>query len=128
MRKFYRLISTTVLGLALCNIACAADIQHTVQFAHGQQSKVIRNAVVRGDRDVYILRANAKQRMSIHITSEENNAVFSIQSPAGAELKHAADGDDATNWSGELSASGNYKIIVGGTRGNASYKLTIKIE
>ena len=36
-------------------------------------------------------------------------------------------GEDAVQWTGDLTQSGDYRIIVGGTRGNASYKLLIGI-
>ena len=66
--------------------------------------------------------------MSVEIASEENNAVFQIERPDGKYLNKAGDGDDAMKWNGPMPANGDYKIIVGGTRGNASYKLTISIK
>ncbi len=44
------------------------------------------------------------------------------------KLLDAGDEDDAMTWSGTLPSSGDYKIIVGGTRGNATYKLTVSIK
>ncbi len=35
---------------------------------------------------------------------------------------------EATQSSLKLPATGNYEIIVGGTRGNATYKLNVKIQ
>ena len=62
------------------------------------------------------------------ITSFEKNVVFLIQESDGNFLAGADEGDDAMNWSGELPTSGDYKIIGGGTRGNATYKLTFTIK
>jgi hypothetical protein len=45
----------------------------------------------------------------------------------GIALKGADDGDDAMAWSGTLPQTGRYLIVVGGTRGNASYRLEIAI-
>jgi hypothetical protein len=42
-------------------------------------------------------------------------------------LSGAGDGDDAKDWSGELPSNAEYVIVVGGTRGNASYTLKVSI-
>jgi hypothetical protein len=61
--------------------------------------------------------------MELKITSLENNAVFDVIAPNGEILK-----TEATQSSLKLPATGNYEIIVGGTRGNATYKLNVKIQ
>jgi hypothetical protein len=94
-----------------------------INFARGRSSAVVENAVVRGERDVYLLNAKARQKMTVSITSLEKNAVFDITSPNGKTLRQ-----EATSWSGALPATGQYKIVVGGTRGNASYKLQVGIK
>ena len=43
-------------------------------------------------------------------------------------LEGAGELDDATEWSGKLPKSGDYEIIVGGIRGNASYVLTVTLK
>jgi hypothetical protein len=94
-----------------------------VRFARGASSAVVEDAVVRGTRDTYLLGAKAGQKMTINITSVENNAVFDIISPQQKILKQ-----EATRWSTQLSATGDYRIVVGGTRGNATYKLRVEIK
>jgi hypothetical protein len=42
-------------------------------------------------------------------------------------FSQAGETDDATVWQGTLPVSGKYLIVVGGTRGNAAYKLKITI-
>lgn len=94
-----------------------------IRFDKGANSKTIENSVIRGDRDVYIFGAGANQDVKITITSLEDNAVFDTYLPNGeiveAELKEL-----------EITTpqAGDYKIIVGGTRGNATYKLTLEIK
>jgi hypothetical protein len=61
--------------------------------------------------------------MTVSITSLEKNAIFDIQAPDGELLKQ-----EGTNWSGVLPSTGDYKIVVGGTRGNASYRLRVTIK
>ena len=104
-------------------------VKQKVRFARGTSSTTIRGAVVRGDRDRYYLGAKAGQTMTVRITSLEDNAVFQIYFAGEQEaLQGAGEEDDATNWSGELPADNEYVIVVGGTRGNATYKLTISIK
>ncbi|TRU38467.1 MAG: hypothetical protein EWV50_06080 [Microcystis aeruginosa Ma_MB_F_20061100_S20] len=94
-----------------------------IQFAPGTNSATVNQSVVRGSRDIYLLRANRGQRMDVKITSLENNAVFDVIAPNGEILT-----TEATQSSLKLPATGNYEIIVGGTRGNATYKLNVKIQ
>ncbi len=94
-----------------------------IRFAPGTNSATVNQSVVRGSRDIYLLRANRGQRMDVKITSLENNAVFDVIAPNGEILK-----TEATQSSLKLPATGNYEIIVGGTRGNATYKLNVKIQ
>jgi len=113
-------------GLAVGS-AAAEGVTRQVRFARGAETATLSGAVVRGDRDVYILRANAGQPMRVSITSLEHNAVFQIAGPDGRELAGAGEGQDADRWSGRLARSGDYRITVGGARGNATYTLAIGI-
>lgn len=99
-----------------------------ISFKSGESAATVSDSVVRGERSIYIVGAKSGQTMSVEITSLEDNAVFQIKTPGGKFLADAGDGDDATNWDGQLPANGDYKIIVGGTRGNASFKLTVSID
>ena len=118
----------TLCVLSLVMEAAADGVTKRVRFAKGKSSATLSGSVVRGDRDTYILGAKGGQRMTVKITSVENNAVFQIENPEGEYLENAGDGDDAMTWRGTLPDKGNYKIIVGGTRGNASYRLTVSIK
>jgi len=40
----------------------------------------------------------------------------------------AGEEDDATVWAGELQQSGRYLVVVGPTRGNATYEVTVTIH
>jgi hypothetical protein len=121
-----------VAGVFVCVFALssmAQGVKQKVRFARGSSSTTISGAVVRGDRDRYYLGASKGQTMSVKITSLEDNAVFQIFLPGEQEtLSGAGEEDDATNWSGELPDDAEYVIVVGGTRGNASYKLTVSIK
>ncbi len=94
-----------------------------IKFDRGATSRTIKNSVVRGTRDTYLIGANKGQQMNLKITSLENNAVFDVVSPDSKTLQQ-----EATNWSTKLPANGDYQVVVGGTRGNASYELTVEIK
>jgi hypothetical protein len=107
----------------------ATGVKKKVHFAKGTSSTTIKGAVIRGDRDRYTVSAKAGQTMSVKITSLEKNAVFQICFAGEQEcLPGAGEGDDAMKWSGQLPVDNEYVIVVGGTRGNASYTLTISIK
>ena len=107
----------------------ARGVKKKVRFAKGTSSVTIRESVVRGDQDRYYVGAKAGQKMTVKITSTEDNAVFQIYFAGEQEsLEGAGEQDDAKNWSGELPADNDYVIVVGGTRGNATYALKISIK
>lgn len=127
------LLLTMVIFIALLNTALAKGIQQEIKFKSGKSSATLEGTVLRSDRDEYTLAAKADQVMSVSITSEENNAVFQIyRQVAGSwkPLKGADEEDEATQWEDKLPGKGNerLKIVVGGTRGNATYTLEVAIE
>jgi hypothetical protein len=101
----------------------AGGANKTVKFGKGKSSASYSNSVIRGDQDTYNLKAGAGQFMTVTVTSAENNASFQIIAPNGKELVL-----DDTNWIEELPATGNYKIIVGAGRGNATYTIKFLVE
>ena len=116
-----------VLSLAQLSIAQTGATKR-VRFAKGHTSATYKGAVVRGTRNRYLVGARAGQLMYVRIRSVERNAVFSLADPAGAFMKGAGEEDEATQWTGKLSTSGDFAIDVGGTRGNAEYSLTVTVK
>lgn len=94
-----------------------------VEFEPGATAATVENAVVRGERDRYLVNAQGGQNMILFITSLEDNAVFDVISPGGLLLERETTQSDLI-----LPYTGDYQILVGGTRGNASYALDIQIE
>jgi hypothetical protein len=120
-------------ALFICVLAAGSifgdGVKKKVRFARGTSSATITGAVIRGDRDRYYVGAKKGQTMTVSIKSEEDNAVFQIYLAGEQEsLPGAGDGDDAMKWSGELPIDNEYVIVVGGTRGNATYTLTISVK
>lgn len=95
-----------------------------VQFPKGRTSVVLKGAAVRGTQDRYVLRAGRGQTMTLHITSTEDNAVFDVIAPGSGR----ALASEATDWTGQLPSAGDYTIVVGGTRGNATYSLQVTVR
>ena len=93
-----------------------------VSFEAGSTSATVANAVVRGEADRYVVGASGGQVMTVSITSLEDNAVVDVVSDSGLALAV-----EATSTEIFLPHSGDYFIIVSGTRGNASYELTVAI-
>jgi len=104
-------------------IESVGGITTVVKFKKGGTSATYKNAVIRGERNKYLLGASAGQVMSVSISSLENNAVFDIQSPSGKAVV-----SEVRDWSGQLSEKGRYRIIVGGTRGNATYTVRFAVR
>jgi hypothetical protein len=66
--------------------------------------------------------------MTVKIASVENNASFAVLAPPNKAGQRRTLTADAVNWTVTLPASGDYQIIIGSSRGNASYKLQVTIK
>jgi hypothetical protein len=117
-----------MLALPLAFVTTAEGIKKRLRFPKGFSGVTLKGGVIRGDSDIYLLKAGKGQTMKVTITSIENKAVFQIYAPNSKALKGADEGDDAMKWKGKLPLSGDYQIIIGGTRGNASYSITVEVE
>lgn len=93
-----------------------------VAFDPGASAAVMSDAVVLGERHTYTIAAGQGQTMELLITSLEDNAVFDLIDPDGNVLEQ-----EQTNTTTQLPADGVYQVVVGGTRGNATYELTVVI-
>jgi hypothetical protein len=119
-----------ILLMLLLSVSASSiqqDRTKRVQFERGRTSTVIKDSVVRGTKDNYILGARKGQTLTVHISSSEDNAVFDVYRYV-EDGKRLTDEDETTDWEGELPESGDYLISVSGTRGNASYTLEITIR
>jgi hypothetical protein len=124
-RSVLAFLAAALLLITVVGAPAQSSRTRRVRFARGRTSTVIKDAVVRGTRDRYILGARAGQTLIVHITSLEDNAVFDIYGPGKRALGGA---QETTDWTGELPRTGDYVIEVGGTRGNASYTLEVTIR
>jgi hypothetical protein len=126
MTKIRTLAVAALLLLTAVSVPAQSDRTRRVRFARGRTTTVIKDAVVRGTRDRYILRASRGQTLTVHITSIEDNAVFDIHRLGSRQTLDGA--QETVDWTGELPRNGDYVIVVGGTRGNATYTLEITVR
>jgi hypothetical protein len=86
-------------------------------------------SVIRGEQKRHKVAAKAGQTLDVNITSDEDNAVFQIYLPdEKGTLPGAGEMDDAKKFAGKVPTDGDYVIVVGPTRGNATYKLSYSIK
>ncbi|EKV02759.1 hypothetical protein Lepto7375DRAFT_5021 [Leptolyngbya sp. PCC 7375] len=99
-------------------------LTESVRFAPGTSSMTLSNSVLQGKQNVYYLRVDGGEQMSLSIKSLENNAVFDVISPSRYILANKAKEETIL-----LPHPGDHMVIVGGSRENATtYELTIGIE
>lgn len=133
--RFKEVFAAIIIVVTLSVLAeSSAGTRSDVKFARGSSSTTIEGAVVRGERDRYLLGAKAGQFMTVNIVSYEDNAVFDILLPGAIDsdetnIKGIVIGGarEARSATVRLPADGKYMIVVGGTRGNAGYKLIVGI-
>jgi hypothetical protein len=138
--SFLAFLFALPLALAAAFASEPIPVPKPIFFAKGSSSGTVGGHVLRGERDLYSLKAAAGQILTVTVTAPDDNAVFQIYEPGTTigrdpdsilEFKgkalHAA-GDDTTRWHGPLPRNGTYIIAVGSTRGNARYSMDVKIE
>lgn len=97
-----------------------------IRFDTSQVNVTLNGAVISGERDRYTLGLLAGETLDVVISSMEGNAVFTILDPDGNPLPGTEEGKDINNWSVRIIREGTYSILVGPTRGNATYTLVVK--
>ncbi|MEG4107311.1 hypothetical protein [Microcoleus sp. S13_C5] len=97
--------------------------QQEIQFKRGASSAELKGGVARGEVLIYLISAKKGQTMNVEIQSVEGNAVFKVVDP---NTNAVAEGEKS--WSGEVSQTGKYQIVVGTERGGASYTLSVSIK
>jgi hypothetical protein len=94
-----------------------------VNFGKGESSAVLNGAVVRAESKTYLINAAKDQVMDLDISAMEDNAVVQVITPTGQVI-----GSEIKTMNKALPETGDYQIIVSGTRGNATYKLNVAVK
>ncbi|MFE3444569.1 hypothetical protein ACFXNW_16190 [Nocardia sp. NPDC059180] len=107
-----------LFGPAAAAQPAPASQTYRVEFAPGADETTVEGGLIRTTTNTHLVNAQAGQAMRVSIVSAEDNAVFDIYAPSGARIDMAA----------ALPETGDYRIVVGATRGNASYRLHIQVR
>ncbi len=91
-----------------------------IRFEKGRSSGVVTGKTA--GIDEFSLGAREGQTMTVRLTSPEKNAVFEIMIDDYTVTCRTAE------WTGELPATGNYRLFVLSTKGTASYTLEVGIR
>jgi hypothetical protein len=125
--KLKILIALLFVFIAVMNIAAQSDKR--IKFKKGESSATVSGGAPLGETSGYLVKAAQNQTMKVSIASVENNAVFMIKDlNTGYLLNGAGELDDATSWEGVLPSNGDYRIIVGSTRGGTEYTLIVTVH
>jgi hypothetical protein len=106
-------IHVLLATLLLLSSFAAAEAQkgrsvvRRVNFPHGRTTAVLKGTVRRGLSHDYLLRARAGQTLTVHLTTDAAGMSLTILKPDGQSWL-----DDTKDWSGELPATGTYRINV----------------
>jgi hypothetical protein len=132
-------LSLAAALLLACAALAAPPAVREIGPPGGSGSVRTGGAVERGGRDVYAFDARRGQWAELRVSARESNAALVVWQPgavlpatpqeevAGQALPGTEEGRDATRWKGRLPASGRYLVVVGPTRGNASYTLQLSL-
>jgi hypothetical protein len=130
MRRSRRLAASFALAaVAVCCLAAKAPAQvggqpTVVKFEKGRTTAVLKGKADNAHGFTYILAAKAGQTMTVHVTSTDGAAIFSITAPSRA-VEGALEVKD---WSGQLPDTGNYLIAVWNRRkGGRAIPYTLEI-
>ena len=135
-----KLLLALALATSLCVAGPAVEPPRELRIARGQKSVTVHDSVVRASTQRWRFSARAGQQAQFRLSSLERNAVFEVWMPGwkllplpddqvlGEHLPGASTADEVTRWEGALPVTGEYLVEVTGTRGNASYRFTLKID
>jgi hypothetical protein len=107
-------VALVALILLVATTAWAKTIR--VRFPPGRTTVILKGKTTGGpsesggmDPIAYRVRARKGQQMTLHLVSAKKNAVFGVYQPGMDPLDV---GQSAKDWSGQLSKTGDYEIMV----------------
>ncbi|MDQ7090179.1 MAG: hypothetical protein Q9M50_05970 [Methylococcales bacterium] len=117
------------------------DASEIIRFAKGASSAAYKKNMLKGKSHYYYFTAREGQMLNLDLASQENNATFSIYKPfyrlteaddvvevKGEILNGKKSAYQMKHWLGEVPISGQYLIVIEGSRGNVAYNLQIFIK
>ena len=95
-----------------------------VQFKRGTSSATLQGKVSIALPDTYLLGARAGQVMTVQLTAARKAVRFLVMSPTTRSLV----ADNARNWTGTLTETGDYHNIIDADEIPSTYSITITIK
>ncbi|MCC7372771.1 MAG: hypothetical protein IT306_30445 [Chloroflexi bacterium] len=128
-RRLLTVLSVLLLVTAL-HASPAEARDFNLSFVPGKSYGVVSGAVIRGERDNYVFGARPGQFISVAVMSAEDNAVVELSIRQFGAWVTLDDQYETRTLYGELpeSEGGQYRLSVGGTRGNATYDMFVGIS
>jgi hypothetical protein len=117
----------TTLALLVLTAGVVAQkgtsVVRRIKFAPGRTTSIQRGSLHRGVGHDYLLKAGANQTMTLHLTTK-GGLCFDVYSPAMADQL----ANCVKDWSGELSAAGDYRInVLPDTTTERSFNYTLEV-
>jgi hypothetical protein len=111
-----------------CSLPLEDDTFCRVMFSYGKTSTVIRGNLSENTQNGYLLRAKAGQRMSVRLSSTNNDVTFIVflKSDNIQMASFESDYSSLTKWSNLLPKTGDYIILIK-SKTYSSYELNISI-
>lgn len=129
MNNIHTKFLAILTALFLASSAYSADHEKSISFPSGTNSVEMDVTVMKGDRDVYLVNVRSGQSISVWTLAPEDSATFSVYEPkAENPVPGTEKGNDATGWTGTATKSGEYKIVVEGTKDSVSYKFHVSLK
>ena len=111
-------------GEVLPELVSVPDDAQRIQFAPGATRQAVEGSVMEGERDSYLLRAQADQEIYVTLVADDENANYTLVDPNGNLLTN---GTTCCVTVGTLPTSGDYLITVRSSGGSASYTLDVDV-
>jgi hypothetical protein len=130
------LVSTLLLLLATSAWAQSVGTKpiYRIEFKPGENSAIVEGIVTQpsGEGDMhnpgserYSLRIKAGQKVSMEITSDNGEAIFTLSTPDYEMVETAA---SVKRWSGKLKFSGDYIVTVFTRKDTSRFKLRVTLR
>jgi hypothetical protein len=109
-------LAAALLTLTFLLAPAATAKTINVKFPPGRTTVILKGRTTGGPSEsggmnpiAYRLRAKKGQRLTLHLVSAKKNAIFGVWAPG---MNPVDVGQNATDWSGALPATGVYEIAV----------------
>ena len=95
-----------------------------LQFKRGASEATVQGTVSIALPDTYLVGARAGQTMTIKLIAPRKSVRFLLMSPTTRSLV----ADNARDWTGVLTETGDYTIIIDSDARNSTYSMTVSIK